>query len=483
MRDVINLDYSLLIPEYLLGLVAIAIIAVDLFLPKTNKKVLPVIALLGLAAAFGVSLAYIDTTDNFAGLFFIDDYTTFFRCFFIAITIAVVLASIDFVELHLKNPAEYYALLLISTAGAIFMAGAQELLTAYIGLEILSFSLYVLVSYQKSDTRSNEAGMKYLLLGAFASALLLYGISFIYGTAGSTSYAEIQEAFSNGTDGFTLGTLLGLTLIVAGLGFKVAAVPFHMWTPDVYHGAPLPITGYLSATSKFAGFALLLRLFSGALLPVIDDWQFMMAALAVATMAVGNLIALQQTNIKRLLAYSSIGQVGYMLMGIVALSPEVTSALLLHMVGYAITNLAVFTAIIAYHNESGAEEIEDFRGMAERAPLLAAVTTVGLFSLAGLPLFAGFLTKFILFQSVADNDYYWLAAVAVVASLVSLYYYLQIMRVMYVSQPDDPARFKIPMVMQAAVVVLAIGVFFVGLYPAPIFDLTDSVAGVLFTSS
>jgi NADH-quinone oxidoreductase subunit N len=294
--------------------------------------------------------------------------------------------------------------------------------------------------------------MKYLLLGAFASALLLYGISFIYGTSGSTSYAEIQAAFSEGTDGFTFGTLIGLVLIVAGLGFKVSAVPFHMWTPDAYHGAPLPITGYLSATSKAAGFALLLRMFSSALLPVIDDWQFMIAAVAVVTMLVGNLIALQQTNIKRLLAYSSIGQVGYMLMGIVVLSPEVTSALLLHMIGYAVTNLVVFTAIIAYHNESGAEEIEDFRGMAERAPLLAATATVGFFSLAGLPLFAGFTTKFIFFQSVADIDYLWLAGVAVVASLISLYYYLQVMRVFYVSQPDDYSRFDIPFVMKAAVV-------------------------------
>jgi NADH-quinone oxidoreductase subunit N len=483
MRDVINLDYSLLIPEYILGGVALLIIAVDLFAEKTSKQVLPIIAGLGLIVAFFVSLAYVDTTDNFAGLFFIDDFTTFFRCFFIAITFAILLASIQFVDLHLKNPAEYYALLLISTIGAIFMAAAKELLTAYIGLEFLSFSRYVLVSCAKTDPRSNEAGMKYILLGAFASALLLYGISFIYGTSGSTSYSEIEAAFSDGTSGFTLGTLVGLALIVAGLGFKVSAVPFHMWTPDAYHGAPLPITGYLSATSKAAGFALLLRLFSSALLPVIDDWQFMMAALAAITMIVGNLIALQQHNIKRLLAYSSIGQVGYMLMGITAISPEVTSALLLHMIGYAITNVAVFTAIIAYHNASGAEEIDEFRGLSERAPLMAAVTTVALFSLAGMPLFAGFLTKFIFFQSVADNDFYWLAGIAVVASLVSLYYYLQVLRVIYVSQPPEYSRFNIPLILKGSVVVLAIGVFFVGLYPAPIFDLTDSVANVLFATS
>ena len=366
------------------------------------------------------------------------------------------------------------------------MAASRELITAYIALELLSFSLYVLVSYAKLEARSNEAGMKYMLLGAFASALLLYGISFIYGTAGSTSYAGIAAGFEDGTAGFTLATLLGLTLIIAGLGFKVAAVPFHMWTPDAYEGAPLPITAYLSATSKAAGFALLLRFFSEALLPVIDDWQFMLATIAALTMIVGNLVALQQHNVKRLLAYSSIGQVGYMLMGITALSTDtassiaVASALLLHMTGYVITNVAAFTAIIAYNNAADAEEIRDFRGMSDRAPLLAAVLAVALFSLAGMPLFAGFLTKFILFQSVADNGFYWLAALAVVASLVSLYYYLYLMREMYVSEPPDRTRFRIPLILQGSGVALTIGVLFVGLYPAPLFDVTDSVSKVLF---
>jgi len=482
MREVVDLDYAVLIPEYILGLLAVAIIALDLLLPKMRKQALPVITGAGLIGAFIVSLLYIDTTDDFAGLFFVDNYTTFFRCFFIAVTFAVVVASYDFVQKYLHNAAEYYSLLLLSTVGAIVMAGAEELLTAYLGLEILSFSLYILVSYQRRSI-SSEAGMKYMLLGAFASALLLYGISFIYGTAGSTSYSEIQAAFENGTAGFTLGTLAGLVLIVAGLGFKVSGVPFHMWTPDAYQGAPFPITAYLSATSKAAGFALLLRLFSGALMPVIDDWQFMIAAMAAATMLIGNLIALQQRNIKRLLAYSSIGQVGYLLMGIVALTEDVTSALLLHMVGYVITNLAVFTALIAYHNHTGAEEIDDFRGMAERSPLMAAVTAAGLFSLAGMPLFAGFLTKFIFFQSVAEADFYWLAGVAVVASLISLYYYLQVLRVMYVSQPPEYTRFNIPMLMQVATVVLTVGVFFVGLYPAPVYELTESVSSALFAAA
>jgi len=481
MREVVNLDYGLLIPEYVLGGLALIILAVDLLMPRVRKEMLPYITGVGLIGAFILSLAYVDTSDDFAGLIFVDDYTTFFRCFFIATTFAIVVASAQFVQKNLRNPGEYYALLVLSTIGAIYMAAARELLSAYISLELLSFSLYVLVSYAKHESRSNEAGMKYMLLGAFASALLLYGISFIYGTAGSTSYSEIEAAFADGTAGFTLGTLIGLTLIVAGLGFKVAAVPFHMWTPDAYEGAPLPITAYLSATSKAAGFALLLRLFSSALLPVADDWQFMLAAVAAITMMVGNLVALQQHNVKRLLAYSSIGQVGYMLMGIVAISPEVSSALLLHLTGYVITNVAAFTAIIAYNNASGAEEVREFRGMSDRSPLLAAVLAVALFSLAGMPLFAGFLTKFILFQSVAENGYFWLAALAVVASLISLYYYLYLLREMYVGEAPEPGRPRIPLLMQGAVVVLGVGVFFVGLYPAPLFDVTDSVAAVLFS--
>ena len=482
MREGLNLDYGLLIPEYILGAVAVLIIVIDLFMPRVRKETLPAVAGAGLIVAFIVSLLYMDTDDNFATLIYIDDYTTFFRCFFIAICFATVIASAQYVQQYLRHPAEYYALLLLSTVGATFMAGSRELLTAYISLELLSFSLYVLVSYQKNNAKSSEGGMKYMLLGAFASALLLYGISFIYGAAGSTSYSEIGEAFSSGTEDFTYGTLAGLTLIVAGLGFKVAAVPFHMWTPDAYEGAPLPITAYLSATSKAAGFALLLRLFSEALLPVIDDWQFMVAALAAITMIVGNVIALQQHNLKRLLAYSSIGQVGYMLMAITALDADVTSAMLLHMTGYMITNMAAFTAVIAYHNETGAEEVRDFRGMAERAPLMAACLAAALFSLAGMPLFAGFLTKFIFFQSVAAADFYWLAGVAIVASFISLYYYLYVMREMYVSEPPEPTRFRIPVLMQGAVVVLTLGVFFVGLYPQPLFEVTESVAQVLFTS-
>ena len=480
MSNELNLDYSLLTPEFCLGGLAVLILALDLFAPRFRKEWLPYVTAAGLVAILGISLGWVNKESDFAGLIFIDNYTTFFRVFFIASTAGVALASAHYVQARLHNPGEYYALLVLSTIGAIYMAAARELLTAYISLELLSFSLYILVSFSTSDRRSHEGGLKYMLLGAFASALLLYGLSFIYGSAGSTFYDEIAAAYAGGTDGFELGLLMGLVLVVAGLGFKVAAVPFHMWTPDAYEGAPLPITAYLSVTSKAAGFALLLRLFSGAFLPVLDDWQWMIAALAAVTMVVGNMVALQQHNIKRLLAYSSIGQVGYMLMALAALSSASASALLLHLSGYAITNLAAFTCIIAWYNLTDKEEIRDFRGMAERAPLLAAALAAALFSLSGMPLFAGFFTKFILFQAVASEGFLWLAVIAVTMSFVSLYYYLMVIKEMYISEPEEPGRLQVPVLLSGLAVALVAGVFYVGIYPRHLFEVAEEAALALF---
>ena len=480
MSGELNLDYSLLTPEFCLAGLAALILTFDLFVPRFRQEWLPYVTAAGLLAILGLSLGWVNIESDFAGLLFFDNYTTFFRVFFIATTAVVVLVSAHFVQARLQNPGEFYSLLVLSTIGAIYMAAARELLTAYIALELLSFSLYVLVSFAKFDSRSNEGGMKYMLLGAFASALFLYGLSLIYGSAGSTFYADIAAAYAGGTDGFELGLLMGLVLVLAGLGFKVAAVPFHMWTPDAYEGAPLPITAYLSATSKVAGFALLLRLFSNAFMPVLDDWAWMIAALAALTMVLGNLVALQQHNIKRLLAYSSIGQVGYMLMALAALSSATASALLLHMAGYVITNLAAFTCIIAWNNLTGKEEIADFRGMAERAPLLAVGLAVALFSLSGMPLFAGFFTKFILFQAVASEGFLWLAVIAVVMSFVSLYYYLMVIKELYISQPEEEGRLPVPALVSGLTVALVAGVFYVGIFPRHLLQAAEEATKLLF---
>jgi len=479
----LNLQYELLGPEIAVAVTAMLVLFADAFRRELNlgRFALPALSVAGLAVALVLSALWIDENKDFARLVQIDNFTTFFRFLFLAVTLIVIVGSHEYIEKHVSHVGEFYSLLLFSTVGAMLMASARDLLTAYLAIEVMSFSLYILVSLTKNDSRSGEASLKYVLLGGVASAMLLYGLSFLYGVGGSTQYSEIAAALSENTSDVELPLLLGLALIVAGLGFKASAVPFHMWTPDAYEGAPIPITAYLSATSKAATFALLLRWFSGPLLPAIDDWQWMISALAVATMVVGNLVALQQTNIKRLLAYSSIGQVGFMLMAITAISDTTGSALLLHLSGYVITNLALFMAIVAFYNRTGTEEISGFRGLAQTNPYLALVMTAGLFSLAGMPLLAGFLTKFILFQSVVSEGYTWLVVIALIASTVSLYYYLQVIRHMYLYQPEgDATRWRLTPTGYLATGVLLIGVVWVGIYATPFYTVADRAIAPLF---
>jgi NADH-quinone oxidoreductase subunit N len=481
----LNFQYELLGPEIALAITGMLVMFADAFRRelKLGHSALPGISVLGLVVALAATLYVGDQTADFARLVQIDNFTTFFRVLFIGVTLVLIIGSHEYIERHVSHIGEFYALLLFSTVGAMFMASARDLLTAYLAIEVLSFSLYVAVSLGKNDPRSGEAALKYVLLGGVASAMLLYGLSMLYGVAGSTQYSEIAASLAAGTDGFELPLLLGLALIIAGVGFKASAVPFHMWTPDAYEGAPMPITAYLSATSKAATFALILRWFSGPLLPAIDDWQWMIAGIAVATMVVGNLVALQQRNIKRLLAYSSIGQVGFMLMAITAISDETGSALLLHLIGYLLTNLAVFMAIIAFYNQTGKEQIVDFRGLAQTNPYLALVITSGLFSLAGMPLLAGFLTKFILFQAVVSEGYTWLVLIALVASTISLYYYLQVIKQMYLYQPEggETERWRLTPTGYLATGALLVGVVWVGVYATPFYAAADRAIAPLFS--
>lgn len=484
MNEALNFEYALLIPEFILAGTAGVVLLVDAFRRDLNisRRFVPALAVLGAVVSGIVSVFYFDRNTDFAGLIGVDDYTLFFRVLFTATVVVVILGSHEFVERNIRHQGEFYALLLVSTVGAIYMAAAQELLTAYIAIELLSFSLYVGVSLAKDDRRSGEAGLKYVLLGGLASAILLYGLSLIYGTAGTTTYEGIAAAFSDPDVQGSPALLLGLVLLIGGLGFKASAVPFHMWTPDAYEGAPLPITAYIAATSKAATFALLLRLFGTGLLPVQDDWQWMLASLSVATMVVGNLIALVQTNIKRLLAYSSIGQVGFMLMAITTVSDASGSALLLHLAGYLVTNLAIFIAVIAVYNRIGSEQIADFRGLAETQPFLALVITTGLFSLSGMPLLAGFVTKFFIFQAAAEEGFLWLATIAVIMSTVSLYYYLKVIRVMYVGEPADEnaERWHPSLVVYVATAFLFVGIFVIGLWATPVLEVADDASAVLF---
>lgn len=483
-------DYTLFIPEYIATGAALLIIALELFAPRLRKDALAYLTALGAVAWFAAGLLYLDRDPkSFQGLFSSDDFTTYFRLLAAGIVFTVALMAGEFLKRQRGvDHGEFYGLLLVAGAAMTIMAGATELLTAYLALEILSFSLYVLVGILKRDLRSNEASLKYILLGAFSSALFLYGLSLVYGATGTTYYAEIAAALADRSADTDPAIVVGFMLILAGVGFKVSAAPFHMWAPDAYEGAPLPVTAFLSTLSKAAGFALILRLFSTALANDAESWRWAILALAAITMTVGNLIAIQQKNLKRLVAYSSIGQVGYMLLTIAAIGYgdaqvglNATSGLLIHLTGYIVTTLALFSALTAATARTGSEEIAGLRGLAETQPFLALVITASLFSFAGLPFFAGFATKLFLLQGATTDETLWAVALAVLNSFISLYYYLMVIRQMYLFDPvGETARFRVQPVLWGLSAVLLLGILFIGIYPGPAFEASEQAARPLF---
>ena len=383
-----------------------------------------------------------DSVELYGGLVVVDDFGLFFKIFFLGIGIGIIALAWEYARDRLQHRGEFYGLLLFSILGMNLMAMSRELLTAYIALELLSFSLYVMVAYGLREARSNEAGIKYIIIGVLSSAFMLYGLSNIYTALGTTYFSAIAVELGSPAAGNPI-LWVGVALLVVGLGFKLSAAPFHMWAPDAYEGAPLPVTAYLAIGSKAAAFALTLRLFAEVVAPAVNlwsEWQLVIAVLAAITMVVGNLVALAQRNLKRLMAYSSIGHVGYALAGVAALGSDFALAakgVIFYLVVYAVTNLVVFAGITAYYNRTGRDNIADLAGLADRQPFTAAAIAIGLFSLAGLPIFAGFTAKFYLFAAVADGGFLWLAGLAIVTSLVSLYYYLQVMRQMYI-EPAAP---------------------------------------------
>ena len=484
-------NFTLLMPEFLITGLAFLVLTVDFFLHADRKSLLAYLAVAGLIGILAFSLVFLWSKDAslYEGVIRVDVYALFFKAFFLVLGGFVILTSIDYVRKHLAYPGEYYGILLFSVLAMMLLAASGELLTAYISLELLSFSLYVLVSFNRYNPKSNEAGTKYILLGAFSSALLLYGISLVYGMLGTTGFDGIREALAS-AESLDPSVMAGLVLIIAGLGFKVAAVPFHMWAPDAYEGAPTPITAYLAVGSKVAAFALILRLFAEAFMPAIEDWQVIIAILAALTMTVGNLVALAQRNIKRLLAYSSIGQVGYLLLGIAALghltsdgrivaSELASNGIILHLAGYSVTTMAAFLAIIAVFNITGKENIPDFAGMAKRAPFVAMALSISLFSLAGLPFFAGFTTKFYLFTAAATQGLLWLVGLAMLNSLISLYYYLVVIRQMYIQPAEDNTPIKVPKLTSGVLAALVLGIFLIGIYPGPLVKAIQSASSVI----
>jgi len=453
-----------------------------------RRDLLPFLALLGIAlsAAWTVSwIARDDYQTAFDGTFALDRYAVFFYVVFAGIAATVVLASVDWVRQAGRGESEYYALVLTATAGLMFLAGARDLITVFLALELSSIPQYILAGWGK-DRRSSEAGLKYLLLGAIASSVLLYGMTLLYGVTGTTLLVDIGSAIAAGGDENRALLLIATVMLVAGFGFKMAVVPFQMWVPDVYQGAPTPVTAFLSVGSKAAAFAVVTRVFFEALNAdfLSDDWSMVFAVLAAGSMTLGNVMAIVQTDIKRMLGYSSVAQAGNILIGLAAISvagEEFTlgaSAILLFVAAYALTNLGAFVAIIAISLRTGSDRIADYAGMWKRSPLLAAGLAFCLVSLTGIPPTAGFWAKLYIFNAGINADLAWLVIVGVLNTIVSGYYYLGVVRQMFLGDAEEGSAFRASPAIAVALAVTTAGVLVFGVLPAPLIDAAQDAASI-----
>ncbi|MGD8737379.1 MAG: NADH-quinone oxidoreductase subunit N [Anaerolineae bacterium] len=482
-----TLDFLIIAPEIVVLATALLVLVVDLFLPTEQKGRLAWLSLVGVLAAGALSYYIWDgSTAVLQNMLVADGYALFLNLVILTAAGLAILFSVEYTGRTGLARGEYYTLLLLSTLGMMLMAAAINLITIFISLEILSIALYVLVGLNRAKQRSAEAALKYLLLGGFASAFLLYGMALIYGQAGTLSLTGIQEYAASLSGEAPMLLMVGLGLMIVGFGFKVALVPFQMWTPDVYEGAPTSVTAFMSVGAKVAGFAALGRVALYALGDLYSDWVWVLAILAALTMTVGNLAALRQTNLKRMLAYSSIAHAGYILVGLAAGNEAGSSAVLFYLFAYAFMNVGAFAVIIAVgrfsDSESGGETLEDFAGLGARKPWLAAGMGLFMLSLAGVPPLVGFLGKLYVFSAAVQADLIWLAIFGVVNSVISAYYYLRVIVDMYMRdrEPAADAATPVSRALQVGVGLAALAVVVLGLWPSPLLDLArTSVTALL----
>ena len=482
-------DIYLIAPEIALAAVAGAVVVFDLLL--RDKRFLPLIAVLGLLVPAGFAVVlWIDvgaeSSGSLTGLFdtvVVDKFALFFKFLVLSIVALVVLGSRDFAVRFHRSQGEFYGIVLLSAVGMMLVAATKELVSIYISLELATLPIAALAAFIR-DERSSEAGLKFLLLGAVSSALLLYGMVLVYAFTGSTHLDVIAGSISSGSVPFGSNVMLvGITLIVVGFGFKISMVPFQMWVPDVYEGSPTPVAAFLSVASKAAGFAVVLRVFYVAFGSVDVDWGALFAVLAALSMTVGNLVAILQNNVKRLLGYSTIAQAGYVLVGVAAVAASTPgggvdglgpSGVLFYLAAYAVTNLAAFFAVMAIANRTGSDQIDDLAGMAKRAPILSGVLALSMVSLIGIPPTAGFMGKLYLFNAAVSSDLVWLAVVGVLNSVVSAYYYLRVIKTVYLAPAESEERITYSSPVLVAVAVSAIGILLIGILPGPLFEITES---------
>ena len=488
------IHYSAFFTEIWLVLTAMVVLLVDLFIEFENKnKTLNGIAFLGVSLALltlpcsgslccsGVCALGSLPVEAFNGSLKTDGLALFFKMIILLGTLFTLLASFRYFNSQaIRYRAEFIAILLFATAGATSLVSSQEIITLYVSLETLTISSFLLAAFLKKDKASNEAGLKYLLMGAFSSAILLFGFSYLYGLTGTTIIADMGQRLA--TQPSSAIEILAVILVVAGLAFKISLAPFHMWTPDVYEGAPTPVTAFLSVVSKTAGFAAFVKLFwEGLAVPALTPiWVGLFSILAALSMVLGNLEALPQSNIKRLLGYSSIAQAGYLMAGFLAGGSLGLTALLFYLLVYLLANMAVFMTVVIVADKTGSEQIVDYAGLWKRAPLLGVVLTVSLFSLAGLPPFAGFAGKWYLFSAAVSKGFVWLALTGVLFSAVSLYYYLQIVRQALLVEPKDSSLIEVGPIEKIALGFCVAALIVFGFWPTPLIQMAQAAAASLF---
>ena len=461
--------------ECLTAILAITTLLSDAFRPSMNKRSLGYLLAMMLVLTLLYTFALRPTDETFFhGMYRLDAFALYFKRLFLLATAFVLVMAAEFSPRIEAGIAEFYSLLLFCATGMLLIASVNDFILLFVALELVTISFYVLTSYLRRQVPSLEAGTKYLILGALSSGFTVYGISYIFGTTGTTNFDTLATLLrSNGAPGpaFTFGMLLVLT----GLGFKIASVPFQIWAPDVYQGAPTPVTAFLAVGSKAAGFALLLRVLFAGLLPVEGVWMVLMFALAAATLLYGNLGAIPQRNIKRLLGYSSIGHAGYMLMGVAAVNALGLGAVMFYLGQYAFTNLCAFLAIIAVSNATGSDEIPSYSGLHRRSPILAVALFLALMSLAGVPPLSGFFGKFQLFAAVierarTDWHYYVLAGIGAAAVVISLYFYLGVAKAIYIQESDDASPIPVSVPMRVSLYICMVAIVGLGIFQRPLVE-------------
>ncbi|MBS9390941.1 MAG: NAD(P)H-quinone oxidoreductase subunit N [Dolichospermum sp. WA123] len=483
-----QLNAGTILPEGIVMITLLGVLIVDLILGRTSARWIAYLATLGLTAAIIALYFQWDTTNPiaFTGSFNGDDLSIVFRGIIALSAMSTILMSIRYVEQSGTPLAEFIAILMTATLGGMFLSGANELVMIFISLEALSISSYLLTGYTKRDPRSNEAALKYLLIGASSTAVFLYGVSLLYGlSGGQTELSAIANGIATANVGQSLGLVIALVFVIAGIGFKISAAPFHQWTPDVYEGAPTPVIAFLSVGSKAAGFALAIRLLTTVFPVVADEWRFVFTALAVLSMVLGNIVALAQTSMKRMLAYSSIAQAGFVMIGLIAGTDAGYSSMIFYLLVYLFMNLCGFTCVVLFSLRTGTDQISEYSGLYQKDPLLTLGLSISLLSLGGIPPLAGFFGKIYLFWAGWQAGLYWLVLLGLVTSVVSIYYYIRVVKMMVVKEPQEMSdvvknypqvRWDLPGLrpLQVGLIVTLIATTISGILSNPLFTLANN---------